>query len=169
VGRRGVAALALVCAAGCHPRVPTPPIGPHEAGDPVNVGSAPPTVRAEIIPPRPSKLRDPRWIDGEWRWRASEAGGKEGRWLWEPGRWVDWPGGKAWYAPPLLTVVEGGELWWAEGRVVGTAPAPAPSRATELPPAPPIVAPRPASTILAPPASSAPPAPPAPAPSPAPP
>lgn len=89
--RADVLILALV--ASCGAQTPTPPIGPHTSLDrPVEVRSAPESVRVEELPPQPSP--ESVWVDGQWRWVGR-------RWQWQPGQWTIAPPG-AYLARPVL-------------------------------------------------------------------
>jgi hypothetical protein len=91
----------------------------------VQVRQAPPPLRAEVRPPRPSAGH--AWIDGHWAWRG-------GAHVWIGGYWALPPGaGYVW--EPARWANEGGNWMFFEGhwRYEG---APAPAVAYEPPPPP---------------------------------
>ena len=97
-----VACLALV---GCRihgPRRGYLSIGPLPAA--IVVETAPPAIRVEPMPPRPSPAHV--WIPGYWNWA--------GRWVWVPGRYAYGPKPSAVWRG-ARTERRGGRLYFAPG------------------------------------------------------
>jgi hypothetical protein len=92
------AVLALVACS----TLPVPRICRH--GKPevaVVVPYPPPPGKIEIILDRPSNLKHPVWIDGEWTWKGR-------RWEWTDGTWQENRDG--WYAPAKTVRISDGTL-----------------------------------------------------------
>lgn len=91
----------------CLPELPTPPIGPQEATNPVPVPFVPPAAHVDIVGDPPPGMKQPVWVDGQWIWRGR-------RWVWEAGEWVELDPKKV-YAKPIVVRRSDGQLVWFEG------------------------------------------------------
>ena len=68
--------------------------------------SAPPEVRAEVIPPAPNDLEV--WYPGHWQWTGAS-------WDWAPGHYVTRPRVTAMWQPGHWEVQPAGGYMWVEG------------------------------------------------------
>jgi len=104
-----VTATLLGCA---HLPVPRPGERPHfgQEGfqEPTEVPYLPPPGKVEIVRPRPSKLKDPVWVEGQWVWTGA-------RWQWKEGGWEDQPSDQ-YYAEPIFVRLDDGTIMYVPGR-----------------------------------------------------
>jgi hypothetical protein len=99
---RRPALLVVLLVVGCSGSLPEPRRGDHRGEISKAVPSMPPPGKVEIVPPRPKDMKDPVWIDGEWKWN-------DRRWVWEEHGWVDAPPGEV-YAPPQTQRLPDGRI-----------------------------------------------------------
>lgn len=97
----------LLALAACAPVLPLPKLGDHLGDTPVEVPSAPPPGKAEVVPAPPAALTLPVWVDGEWDWTGR-------RWQWKPGRWQEAPRGQV-FAPAILVRRDDGSFAYFAG------------------------------------------------------
>lgn len=107
-----IVVLAAPFAACSGSRVPTPEIREHPRGarEATCVPYPPPAAKPESLGLRPSDRAV--WVDGDWNWKSLGAPeSTAGKWVWQPGGWVEPPYG-ATYSRGTLTRLPNGALAW---------------------------------------------------------
>jgi len=72
----------------------------------IEVGVAPPPMRAEAVPPPPSPAHE--WVPGRWQWTGA-------RWVWHRGHYVRRPTPVSYWVAGNWAATPGGHWRWVPG------------------------------------------------------